>query len=122
VIIVDRSVWIDHFKDGDPGLAKLLDNGQVLTHPFVIGEIALGSLRQRTMVLDALRNLPQALVAGDDEVMIFIERERLFSTGIGYVDAHLLTAARLTPGALIWTKDRRLRDVSERLKVSANLD
>jgi predicted nucleic acid-binding protein len=122
VIIVDRSVWIDHFKDGDPGLAKLLDNGQVLTHPFVIGEIALGSLRQRTTVLDALRNLPQALVAGDDEVMIFIERERLFSTGIGYVDAHLLTAARLTPGALIWTKDRRLRDVSERMKVSANLD
>jgi predicted nucleic acid-binding protein len=122
VIIVDTSVWIDHFKDGDPGLAKLLDNGQVLTHPFVIGEIALGSLRQRTTVLDALRNLPQALVAGDDEVMIFIERERLFSTGIGYVDAHLLTAARLTPGALIWTKDRRLRDVSERMKVSANLD
>jgi predicted nucleic acid-binding protein len=122
VIIVDTSVWIDHFKDGDPGLAKLLDNGQVLTHPFVIGEIALGSLRQRTTVLDALRNLPQALVAGDDEVMIFIERERLFSTGIGYVDAHLLTAARLTPGALIWTKDRRLRDASERMKVSANLD
>jgi predicted nucleic acid-binding protein len=121
VILVDTSVWIDHLREGDPALAGLLETGRVLAHPFVTGEIALGSLRERNTVLDALRNLPQTAVASDDEVMMFMERERLFSSGIGYVDAHLLAAARLTPGALIWTRDRRLRDVSRRLEVFANL-
>jgi predicted nucleic acid-binding protein len=121
VIIVDTSVWIDHLKDGDPGLAGLLESGRVLAHPFVTGEIALGSLRQRGIVLDALRDLPQATVASDDEVMTLIERRKLYSVGIGYVDAHLLAAAQLTAGAAIWTRDRRLRDASMRLQLSADL-
>jgi predicted nucleic acid-binding protein len=121
VIIVDTSVWIDHLRGGEPALANLLETGRVLAHPFVTGEIALGSLRERSTVLDALRNLPQTALASDDEVMMFIEHEQLFSSGIGYIDAHLLAAARLTPGVLIWTRDRRLRDVSRRLELLADL-
>jgi predicted nucleic acid-binding protein len=121
VILVDTSVWIDHLKIGDPGLAGLLENGRVLAHPFVTGEIALGSLRQRNVVLDALRDLPQAIVASDNEVMTFIESRVLYAIGIGYVDAHLLTAAQLTPGVTIWTRDRRLREASTRLQLSADL-
>jgi predicted nucleic acid-binding protein len=120
VILVDTSVWIDHLKVGDAGLSELLEHGRVLAHPFVIGEIALGSLRQRRIVLGALKDLPQAVVARDDEVLTFIESQELFAIGIGYVDAHLLTAAQLTPGVTIWTRDRRLREAAVRLQLSAD--
>ncbi|WP_046866860.1 type II toxin-antitoxin system VapC family toxin [Microvirga massiliensis] len=121
MILVDTSVWIDHLKGGDAALAGLLENGRVLAHPFVIGEIALGSLRQRSTVLTSLRDLPKTIVANDNEVLLYIEREKLFNTGIGYVDAHLLTAAKLTPGTLLWTRDRRLREAAMRLELSAKL-
>jgi predicted nucleic acid-binding protein len=121
VIITDTSVWIDHLKSGDPVLADLLETGGVLAHPFVMGELALGSLRQRSAVLGSLSDLPQAIVASDNEVMMLIEGERLYGIGIGYVDAHLLAAARLTSGALIWTRDRRLRQAAGQLGLSANL-
>lgn len=121
MIIVDTSVWIDHLKVGDPKLTELLESGRVLAHPFVTGEIALGSLRQRSIVLAALRDLPQVTVASDDEVLMFIESGKLYSIGIGYVDAHLLTAAQLTPGVKIWTRDRRLQEASMRLQLVADL-
>jgi len=121
VIIVDTSVWIDHLKNGNAVLADLLGTGRVLAHSFITGELALGSLRQRSAVLESLRDLPQATVASDDEVMILIEREQLYGIGIGYLDAHLLAAARLTPGTLIWTRDRRLRQAAAQLGLSANL-
>jgi predicted nucleic acid-binding protein len=121
VIIVDTSVWIDHLKSSDPGLVDLLGTGRVLAHSFVTGELALGSLRQRWTVLESLRDLPQATVASDDEVMMLIEREQLYGLGIGFVDAHLLAAVRLTPGALLWTRDRRLRQAATRLGLSADL-
>ncbi|PVE22519.1 VapC toxin family PIN domain ribonuclease [Microvirga sp. KLBC 81] len=121
MIIVDTSVWIDHLRAGDLGLTELLENGRVLAHPFVTGEIALGSLRQRSAVLEALRSLPQATVASDDEALMFIETRKLYGIGIGYVDAHLLTAAQLTPGVTLWTRDRRLREASMQLRLSADL-
>jgi predicted nucleic acid-binding protein len=121
VIIVDTSVWIDHLKSSDPVLAELLGKGQVLAHSFVTGELALGSLRQRRTVLESLRDLPQANVAADDEVMMLIEREQLYGLGIGFADAHLLAAVRLTPGALLWTRDRRLRQAAARLGLSSDL-
>lgn len=121
MIIADTSVWIDHLKRGDPVLADLLETGGVLAHPFVVGELALGSLRQRGAVLGSLSDLPQAIVASDNEVMMLIEGERLYGIGIGYVDAHLLAAARLTPDTLIWTRDRRLRQAAGQLGRSANL-
>lgn len=122
MILVDTSVWIDHFRHADPTLSQLLSQLQILSHPFVIGELALGSLRQRDMILEALRGLPSALVARDDEVHAFIDQHSLFGIGIGYIDAHLLAATLLTPGAQFWTRDKRLRNAALRLGVDANLD
>jgi predicted nucleic acid-binding protein len=115
VILVDTSIWIDHLRAGSDGLAKLLDAGRVLTHPFVIGELALGKIRQRGTVLDALSNLPRAELATDAEVLAFIDGQALPGRGIGYVDVHLLAAVRLTPGAELWSRDNRLRSVAEEL-------
>lgn len=112
MILVDTSVWIDHLRVGDPSLISLLEAGRVLIHPFVIGELALGNLRQRHVVLDALQSLPSSVVARDEEVLRFIDGQALSGKSIGYIDAHLLAAVRLTPGASIWTRDRRLLAVA----------
>ena len=115
MILADTSVWIDHLRQGEPRLVENLNAGRVRVHPFVIGELALGSLRQREVVLGALKELPHVEVATDEEVLAFIEGERLFGLGIGFVDAHLLAAVKLTPGARLWTRDRRLATVADRL-------
>jgi len=121
VILVDSSVWVDHLRSGDATLARLLDDGRVIAHPFVVGELALGSLRQRELILTALQNLPQAVVASDIEVLRFIDQQALYGLGIGYVDAHLLASVRLTAGGSLWTRDRRLQSVADRLGVAAVL-
>jgi predicted nucleic acid-binding protein len=118
VILVDTSVWVDHLRVGDEILSGLLDAGKVLSHPFVIGELALGCLRQRNLVLATLQDLPQTEVATPREVLHFVEQQGLFGLGIGYVDVHLLAAGRLTAGASLWTRDRRLQDVAERLALA----
>ena len=117
MILVDTSVWVQHFRAGDPVLANLLDQGQVLIHPFIVGEIAMGQLHPRGTILARLRALPCAVVAHHDDVSAFVERERLFGLGIGFIDAHLLAAARLTPEAGLWTRDRRLAGAAERLGI-----
>src|ERR1700753_614805 len=99
MILVDTSVWIDHLRHGDAALSKLLHARQIMAHPFVVGELALGSLRQREAVLSALRDLPQSLVASDSEAQTFIERHKLYGLGIGYVDVHLLAATFLNRDA-----------------------
>ena len=119
MILVDTSVWIDHLRQGDAVLAGLLDRGRVLGHPFVTGELAIGGMRQRGLILQALRGLPQAVVARDPEVLDFIERETLFGTGLGYIDVHLLAAVRLTSDALLWTRDKRLLAAALRMSVAA---
>ena len=118
-MLVDTSVWVDHLRAGDRALVELLDSGQVLTHPFVIGELALGNLRQRHVVIDTLQNFPCASIATDDEVLDFIDRHSLFGHGIGYVDVHLLAAVQLTAGAAIWTRDKRLNHTAARLGLAA---
>ena len=115
MILADTSVWIDHLRRNDPKLAEKLDANQVLTHPFVVGEIALGSLRQRQTILAALQDLPQAAVATHPEVLRFIDEHALHGKGIGYVDAHLLAACRLTPGASLWTRDKTLGGMASQL-------
>jgi predicted nucleic acid-binding protein len=115
VILVDTSVWVDHLRATEKVLVALLDKGMVLAHPFVIGELALGNLRQREIVLDALSDLPRAGVATDMEVLHFIDHHALFGRGVGYIDAHLLAAVRLTAGAELWTKDKRLHGVAVEL-------
>lgn len=119
MILVDTSVWVDHLRKGDPALARLLDNGMVLAHPFVIGELALGNLRQRDLILTALQDLPRAVAATEQEVLLFIDQHALAGAGIGYVDAHLLAAVRLTAGATLWTRDKRLLGVAQRLDLAA---
>ena len=113
MILVDTSVWIDHLRANDENLTRLLNAGQILSHPFVIGELALGNLRQRDIILDALDNLPKADIATDQEVLRFINQHALFGLGIGYIDAHLLVSARLTVGGSIWTWDKRLLGVAD---------
>ncbi len=108
MILVDTSIWIDHLSVSDASLQEQLGRRTVVMHPFVIGEIACGTLRDRTGVLELLGRLPQASGADDHEVLAMLERYSLAGTGIGWVDAHLLAAVMLTPGAQLWTRDRRL--------------
>lgn len=115
MILVDTSVWIDHLRSGNATLTRLLDTSTVLAHPWVTGEVALGNLSRRNEVIGLLRGLPQATVADNDEVVRLIERDVLYGAGIGYVDAQLLAATRLTPDTALWTKDKRLAAVTERL-------
>jgi predicted nucleic acid-binding protein len=121
VILVDTSVWIDHLRTADAVLGRLLEENRVLTHPFVIGELAIGHLKPRASVLRELQDLPQALTARDDEGLDFVERERLFGLGLGYIDAHLLASVRLTPGSTLWTRDRQFMAVAARLAVNAKI-
>ena len=112
MILADTSVWVDHLRRGDARLRALLENAQVLAHPFVVGEIACGSLSDRALVLDLLRDLPTATVAEAEEVLAFIDRRGIHGKGLGYVDAHLLAAVALTPGARLWTRDKRLHAIA----------
>lgn len=112
MILVDTSVWVDHLRAGDRALVALLQDGSVLGHPWVIGELALGRLARRDEVLELLGDLPRATVATDVEVLTLIDHRQLSGAGIGYVDAHVLAATLLTPGARLWTRDRRLAAVA----------
>lgn len=115
MVLVDTSVWVNHFRASDAALSALLNQGQVCLHPFVLGELALGNLRQTDAAFDALKGLPQMDAALDDEVMALIARQNLAGRGIGYVDAHLITSVFLTPGSRLWTQDQRLHQVAKSL-------
>ena len=120
MILVDTSIWIDHLRQSDERLSNLLNQGQVLAHPFVIGELALGNLQNRGAILDALQDLPQTPVATDSEVLGFIQENFLYGMGIGYIDAHLLAAVRLSPGTMLWTRDKRLLAAGKNLGLVEN--
>ena len=117
-MLVDTSVWIDHFRRSDPALVSLLNRGEVECHPFIVGELACGSLHRRSEVLSLLQSLPQVPVGSHDEVLGFVDRHRLMGRGIGWIDTHLLASASLA-GSLLWTRDRRLLDVTRKLGLSA---
>jgi len=117
MILVDTSVWIDHFRNGVFRLADLLESNRVLMHPFVVGEIACGNLKARRDTLQLLCNLPGAPVASNGEVMTFIESNRLMVKGIGFVDAHLLAAVALAANATLWTRDKRLTQAAKSLEL-----
>jgi predicted nucleic acid-binding protein len=119
MILVDTSIWIDHLREGDPSLMVLLRSNRVVTHDHVIGEIALGTLHKRNVILDSLDNLPKLPMATDPEVRHLIESEKLFGRGIGYVDAHLIAAVKLAPGTMLWTRDKRFKTILDGLGLSA---
>ncbi len=118
MILVDTSIWIDHMRLADPRLDALLRQGLVLTHPLVVGELAMGSLKPRLKTLDHLSSLPSVTIAEDHEVLHFVSLRRIHGLGIGYIDAHLLASAQIVPNTSLWTKDVRLRNVAARLSLS----
>ena len=114
MVLVDTSVWVAHLRDGIVGLEALLKEGNVICHPFIVGELACGNLRNRSEILSLLKALPMAIHAEDEEVMQFIENYRLMGKGLGYIDMHLLASAILTEVPL-WTLDKKLGEVSSKL-------
>ncbi len=118
MILVDTSVWVDHLRDGAPALAAALEQSRVLMHPFVLGELACGNLKNRREVLRLLGDLPAAPLATDPEALDYIERRALMGRGIGYVDVHLLASAALAGAARLWTRDKRLAAVAADLKLA----
>ena len=120
MILVDTSIWIDHLRRGDERLAQLLDRGEVVMHPFVVGELLLGNVKISRM-MDDLNALPKATVATDAEVLKFVADRKLPGSGIGYIDAHLLAATALTPETTIWTRDKRLLAIARSLSLAAEI-
>ncbi len=118
MVLVDTSVWVDHLRKHEPHLARLLTQQIVLGHPFVRGELAMGNLRQREVILSALDDLPQATVAFADEINLFIETHALFGLGLGLIDAHLLASAHLSGKTRLWTRDKRLLAVAKHFNLA----
>lgn len=121
MILADTSIWVQHFRSGSDELRKLLVNGQVVMHPMIVAELALGSLGDRTRTLAYLDLLPQARMAQLNEVRQMIETRSLYSQGIGLIDVHLIASVFLNQPTLLWTRDKRLRTVAEALGIHANL-
>ena len=122
MVLVDTSVWIDHFRKHEDVLSDLLIKNNVLTHPFVRGELALGNLRQRDSILNLLDNLPQAIVVYAEEINFFIEKNALFGLGIGLIDAHLLASTQIAENTKLWTRDRKLMAAAMQLNIAATFD
>jgi predicted nucleic acid-binding protein len=114
MVLVDTSVWVAHLRYGNIGLEALLNEGYVVSHPFIVGELACGNLKNRSEILSLLQALPMAIYAEHEEVMQFIENNRMMGKGLGYIDMHLLSSAILTKVPL-WTLDKRLTQASIKL-------
>jgi predicted nucleic acid-binding protein len=121
MILADTSVWVDHLRQRDPGMASLLMMGQIAMHPFIVAEIALGSLHNRRGILDEMDALRSVQVAQLDEVRHMIETHGLYSKGIGLTDAHLIASCLLTPGTQLWTRDNGLKKAAQALQVIVDL-
>ncbi|MGB9233604.1 MAG: type II toxin-antitoxin system VapC family toxin [Terriglobales bacterium] len=120
MILADTSVWIDHLRSDDGQMRDLLDRGQIVIHPFVIAELALGSLKERRKTLALLDLLPAVRAASLSEVRPMIEARRLYNAGIGLTDAHLIASVFINPPTLLWTRDRQLRKVAEGFGIHAD--
>ncbi len=121
MILADTSIWIEHLRSGNKELRKHLNQGQIVIHPFIIAELALGSLKERAETHALLDLLPQARVAQLNEVRLTIEARRLYNRGIGLIDAHLIASVFINPSTLLWTRDKQLRKVAEALGIHAGL-
>ncbi len=118
MILVDTSVWIDHLHRSEPMLVTLLGRSLVGQHPMVVGELALGTLKDRTDLVGSLAGIPSLEVASHDEVLVLVEERRLWGKGPSLVDAHLIASVLLTSGARLWTRDKRLRAVADDLRLA----
>jgi predicted nucleic acid-binding protein len=125
LILADTSIWIDHLRSGNrprnKEMRKQLNEGQIVIHPSIVAELALGSLQERTRTLALLDLLPHVRVAQLSEVRRMIEARRLYSLGIGLIDAQLIASVFINPSTLLWTRDKRLRKAAESLGIHASL-
>jgi hypothetical protein len=121
MILADTTIWVDHFRKSDQKLVELLEQKEILLHPFIVAELALGSLRDRTSTLWFLDNQSMTKVASMAEVRRLVESRRLYARGIGLTDAHLIASVLLTPGTSLWTRDERLRGLARELSVLVDL-
>lgn len=121
LILADTSVWTDHLRTNDPLMIQLVAQERLLMHPYVVGELSMGNLPDRTAFIRHLRQMEFATRASDTEVSRLVEDNRLYGTGIGWVDAHLLASALLTEEVKLWTRDRRLNDAAARFDRAALL-
>jgi predicted nucleic acid-binding protein len=117
MVLVDTSVWVSHLRDGNEDLQKLLHEGEVVCHPFIIGELACGNLKNRDEILTYLQSLPMTILAEDEEVLKFIEDNQLMGKGLGYIDVHLIASAQLT-SVVLWTLDKTLNKFTEKLGIN----
>jgi len=117
MVLVDTSVWVSHLREGNVGLEKLLSNGEVVCHPFIVGELACGNLKNRYEILTDLQSLPMTILAEDEEVLKFIENNRLMGKGLGYIDIHLIASAVLTDVPL-WTLDKTLDKFNKKIGIN----
>jgi predicted nucleic acid-binding protein len=115
MVLVDTSVWVSHLCETHAGLMDLLDDGEVACHPFIVGELACGNVKNRTTILSLLEALPMALMVEDEEVLAFIDNHDLMGKGLGYIDVHLLASAVLS-GLPLWTLDKKLEKAAEVLQ------
>ena len=121
MILADTSIWIDHLRSTNKEMRKRLNQGHIVIHPFIIAELAIGSLQDRTKTLALLDLLPQVRVAQLSEVRLMIEARRLHNLGIGLTDAHLIASVFISLPTLLWTRDKRLRKAAEELGIHASL-
>jgi predicted nucleic acid-binding protein len=121
MILADTSIWVDHLRNRNPEMERLLGGGQIMMHPFIVAEISLGSLHNRQKMLDDLEALLEVNVAALNEVRHMIESHTLYSKGIGLTDAHLLASCLMTPGTQLWTRDGALKNVAAALGILVNL-
>lgn len=111
MILVDTSVWIDHFRNKNDHLVFLLNEGKVFCHPLIVGELACGNLKNRNKILTLLQNLPEALHVNHKEILLFIDTNKLMGKGLGYIDVHLLASTKLTD-LYLWTFDKQLNSIA----------
>jgi len=117
MVIVDTSIWVTHLRQGNPQLEKLLLDTEVMCHPFIIGELACGKLKNRTEIISSLQFLPMAPMIEFDEFLFFVDQNHLMGKGIGFVDVHLLASAQLA-GVPLWTADKSLKSAADQLKLT----
>jgi predicted nucleic acid-binding protein len=117
MVLVDTSIWVTHLRQGSRQLEKLLMDAEVMCHPFIIGELACGNLKNRNEIISLLQSLPMVPMIEFDEFLFFIDRNHLMGNGIGFVDVHLLASAQLT-GVPLWTADKRLKSAADQLELT----
>jgi predicted nucleic acid-binding protein len=117
MVLVDTSVWVSHLREGEAGLKKLLIDGEVMCHPFIVGELACGNLKNRLEILTYLQSLPITILAEDEEVLKFIENNQLMGKGLGYIDIHLIASAVLTD-VPVWTFDKTLDTIAKKIGIN----